>query len=91
MKKRQLMNAYKRYKEKQAVEVKEEVEEEEDIEEEEEAVPIEPPPVQSTPSTETWGEWIAKEFWKLLGYSWPGCLNKQTTRKGNTSAGIPTP
>lgn len=87
MKKRQLMNAYKRYKEKQEVEVKEEVEEEE----EEEAVPIEPPPVQSTPSTETWGEWIAKEFWKLLGYSWPGCLNKQSTRKGNTSAGIPTP
>lgn len=87
MKKRQLMNAYKRYKEKQEVEVKEGVEEEE----EEEAVPIEPPSIQSTPSTETWGEWIAKEFWKLLGYSWPGCLNKQSTRKGNTSAGIPTP
>lgn len=87
MKKRQLMNAYKRYKEKQEVEVKEEVEEEE----EEEAVPIEPPSIQSTPSTETWGEWIAKEFWKLLGYSWPGCLNKQSTRKGNISAGIPTP
>lgn len=81
------MNAYKRYKEKQEVEVKEEVEEEE----EEEAVPIEPPSIQSTPSTETWGEWIAKEFWKLLGYSWAGCLNKQSTRKGNTSAGIPTP
>lgn len=90
MKKRQLMNAYKRYKEKQGVEVKEEVEEEE-IEEEEEAVPIEPPSIQSTPSTETWGEWIAKELWKLLGYSWPGCLNKQTTRKRNTSAGRPTP
>lgn len=88
------MNAYKRYKEKQEVEVKEEVEEEEEEveeEEEEEAVPIEPPSIQSTPSTETWGEWIAKEFWKLLGYSWPGCLNKQSTRKGNISAGIPTP
>ena len=63
------MNAYKRYKEKQRVE--EEVKEEEEAEdEEEEAVVIESPSIQNTSSTATWGEWIANEFWRLLGYSW---------------------
>ena len=75
IKKRQIMNAYHRYMNRGNVQEQAPIEEEEEEEEEEE--PFSPPenatPV-STPSeeestNETWGEWIVKGLWSLLGYS----------------------
>ena len=66
------MNAYHRYMNRGKVQEQAPIEEEEEEEE-----PFSPPendtPV-STPSeeestNETWGEWIVKGFWSLLGYS----------------------
>ena len=74
IKKRQIMNAYHRYMNRGKVQEQAPIEEEEEEEEEEPFSPPENATPVSTPSeeestNETWGEWIAKGFWSLLGYS----------------------
>ena len=69
------MNAYHRYMNSGKAQEQAPTEEEEEEEEEEE--PFSPPEKDIPISTaseeestnETWGEWIVKGFWSLLGYS----------------------
>ena len=68
------MNAYHRYMNRGKVQEQAPIEEEEEEEEEEPFSPPENATPVSTPSeeestNETGGEWIAKGFWSLLGYS----------------------